>query len=60
MVYVIVILIIYKDQDNLINFRRGKDILKNAKMKYYLYNFSQVLVVAYVLTHETMDPSILR
>jgi len=35
-----VMILIYKDQDKLINFRRGNDILNSAKMKYYLYNFS--------------------
>ena len=59
-VYIMVMILIYKDQDKLINFRRGNDILNSAKMKYYLYNFSQVLFTAYVLSHETMDPTVAR
>jgi len=39
-VYMLVLLFIYKDQDTLINFRRGNSILNKSKMKYYLYNFS--------------------
>ena len=38
--YIIVMFAIYKNEDNLINFRSDNNILTKAKMKYYLYNLS--------------------
>ena len=60
LVYILVIFNVYRDQDHLINFKSGTNILGKAKTKYYLYNFSQVLFAVYVFSHETLDPSIYR
>ena len=60
LLYTIVVFIIYKDQDQLINFKSGNNILGKAIVKYYLYNLSQVLFVGYVMSHEVMDPTILQ
>ena len=42
----------FKDNDN--------NILVKAKVKYYLYNFSIVVFAVYMLTHDTMEPLIIR
>ena len=38
--YIIVIFVIYKDEDSMINFTTDNNILPKVKMKYYLYNLS--------------------
>jgi hypothetical protein len=59
--YTIIVYIIYRDQHSLINFKDGEsNILLRAKIKYYLYNFSIVVFAAYILTHDTMEPPIIR
>lgn len=59
--YTIVLFIIYKDQHSLINFKDNEsNILVKAKIKYYLYNFSIVLFAIYILTHDTMEPLLIR
>ena len=55
--YTLVLGVLYKDQDTLINFRNGDGEIKaKAKMKYHLYNFALFIYAVYILSHETMDP----
>jgi len=59
--YTIVLFVLYKDKDIMINFRNSEGlILPRAKMRYYLYNLSLLIYAVYIFTHESMDPSIKR
>ena len=59
LLYTIVLYTIYKDQQYLINFKDNENrILTKAKLRYYLYNLSIVLFAIYMITHDTMEPTI--
>ena len=60
-VQTIVLVLVYRDTDTLINFKNVDGaILQKAKIKFYLYNLSLFIYAVVILSHETMDPTIER